>query len=116
MSATLSVRFRLARNTISDTTAYAILRIIRELTVNGIRHGEATEIHVAGSVEADRIRFSVRDNGKGFDPASAPGVDEGHFGLEGVRERISNLNGEMKIESSPGKGTKVTICLQKSKS
>ena len=116
MSATLSVRFRLARNTISDTTAYAILRIIRELTVNGIRHGGATEINVAGSVEADRILFSVRDNGKGFDPEHVPSIDEGHFGLEGVRERISNLNGEMKIESSPGNGTKVTICLQKPKS
>lgn len=116
MSAKLNVRFRLARNTISDTTTYTILRIIRELAVNGIRHGGATLINVAGSIEEGRILFSVQDNGCGFDPDQAPGVDEGHFGLEGVRERVSNLNGEVKIESSPNNGTKVTICLQKPKS
>lgn len=109
----LTVRFRLARNTLSDNTAYAILRIVRELAVNAKRHGNATEVRVAGSVEEHRILFSVRDNGKGFDPENIPGIDEGHFGLQGIRERIKHLNGEMKIESSPTTGTKVSIWLKK---
>ena len=109
----LSVRFRLARNAFSDNTAYAILRIVRELAVNAKRHGNATEIRVAGSVEEQRILFSVRDNGRGFDPESAPGIGDGHFGLQGIRERIRHLNGEMKIESSPTTGTRVLIWLKK---
>ena len=108
----LSVRFSLARNKLSDDDAYTILRIVRELAVNAIRHGQATELHIAGSVEAKRILFSVRDNGSGFDPQNTPGMAEGHFGLEGIRDRIKNRDGEMKIESAPGKGTKVSIWIK----
>ena len=53
--------------------------------------------------------FSVSDNGAGFDPSSRPGLAEGHFGLDGIRERIEHLNGTILIDSAPGRGTCVTI-------
>lgn len=111
-SARLLVRFSLARNTLTDNTTHTILRILRELAVNAVRHGNASEIRVAGSVEEHNINFSVRDNGSGFDPLNVPGMGEGHFGLQGIRDRIKLLNGEMKIESSSTTGTKVSICLK----
>ena len=46
----------------------------------------------------------MRDDGRGFDPAVRPGPAEGHFGLEGVRERVRKLGGSFRIESSPGAG------------
>ena len=49
--------------------------------------------------------------GCGFDPGAAPGVELGHFGLQGVAERAEHFNGEMKIDSTPGKGTCVTVVL-----
>lgn len=107
----LAIRFDVPRERISDNTAHAILRIIRELTLNGIRHGNASKIRVAGSIEGDRMYFSVRDNGIGFDPSAAPGFSEGHYGLMGIQERIDEFEGEFKINSVPGKGTKVTIAL-----
>ena len=55
--------------------------------------------------------ISVRDNGCGFDPDLAPGIAQGHFGLQGIAERLERLNGEMKIDSTPGKGAKVTVVL-----
>ena len=109
--AELTVRFSVPRDRISDNTAHAILRIVRELTVNAIRHGRATQIRVAGSVDGDRMLFSVRDNGCGFDPETAPGVDRGHFGLLGIRERIDAFEGDFRIDSAPGRGTKATIIL-----
>ena len=107
----LSVRFNVPRTRLSDNTTHTILRIIRELAANAVRHGHATAIKIAGNIEGDKLRFSVRDNGCGFDPEHVPGIDDGHFGLQGIRERIDHLEGEMSIDSDPGHGTKVTVAL-----
>lgn len=109
--ARLSVRFNVARERISDNTMHAILKIIRELVSNAIRHGKASAIRIAGNIEGDQLLFSVQDNGIGFDPTLAPGIEEGHFGLQGILERIEGLDGEMNIRSKPEKGTKVTLSL-----
>ena len=107
----LAVRFSVPRRRLTDNTAYAILKIVRELAVNATRHGKATEIRVAGAIDIDQLQFSVADNGCGFDSNAAPGPAEGHFGLLGITERIEGLEGKMNIESAPGRGTKVTISL-----
>ena len=90
-----------------------LLRIIRELVVNAIRHGHAQHIRIAGEFRDGLINFSVRDDGSGFDPKSIQGPAMGHFGLQGIKERVNRLHGKMKIESEPGRGTKVTVELGK---
>jgi signal transduction histidine kinase len=105
----LAVRFTVPRERISDNSAHAILRIIRELAVNAVRHGRATTIKVAGSIEDGKLMFSVTDNGTGFDPATAPGVEDGHFGLQGIRERVADFNGDFSFDSAPGKGTRACV-------
>ena len=107
----LYVRFNVPRERISDKTAHAIMRIVRELSVNAVRHGAATSLWVAGSVDGDKLLFSVRDNGSGFNPDKCPGAAQGHFGLTGIRERVDVFEGEMKIDSVIGRGTKITIML-----
>ena len=91
---------------------HTILSIVRELVVNAIRHGKATHVWIAGEHHNGRITFSVRDNGCGFNAALAPGPQDGHFGLQGVRERVNEAGGSMDIASSPGDGTKVTISIK----
>ena len=110
--AELTVRFSVPRARISDNTAHHILRIVRELTVNALRHGQATQVKVAGAIEGDNLLFSVRDNGTGFDPRSVPGMEEGHFGLEGIRERVKEFAGTFSLDSRPGAGTKATVSLR----
>ena len=107
----LSVRFHVPRAKLSDTTAHAVLCIVRELAVNAVRHGHATDIRIAGEFKDGQIRFSVRDNGCGFDPSTCPGSAQGHFGLLGVNERVSNFKGSLKIDSAIAKGTKATVIL-----
>lgn len=106
----LAVRFPVSRALMTDSTAHAVLCIIRELVANAIRHGKAAHIRVAGSVENGILLFSVSDDGTGFDPARHPGPREGHFGLMGISERLSSIGGKMDIESAIGK-THITISL-----
>ena len=106
----LAVRFPVSRTLLTDSTAHAVLCIIRELVANAVRHGKAAHVRVAGSAEDGRLLFSVTNNGTGFDPVRHPGPREGHFGLMGISERLSSIGGKMDIESAIGK-THITISL-----
>lgn len=110
-NAAISIRFVVPRRLLKDTTAHAILSIIRELTGNALRHGGATEVKVAGCIDNGRLLFSVRDNGRGFDPGNCDGPGQGHFGLEGIRNRLQKLNGTFTIESKPNEGVKATVTM-----
>ena len=67
--------------------------------------------YIAGESHARFVRFSVQDDGCGFDPTCRPRQEDGHFGLDGVQERLNRLNGKLDIESSPGKGTYVRLTI-----
>ena len=110
-AAQLAVRFNVAREKLADQTAYSVLRIVRELVINAIRHGRASRVRIAGSLDNGTLRFSVTDDGCGFDPDNCPGVMQGHFGIEGIRERVDQLDGTFELTSSPGLGTKATVTL-----
>ncbi len=104
------VRFNVSRSRLSESTTHAIIKIVRELTVNAIRHGRATTLRIAGEMTGDVIRFSVSDNGCGFDAATAPGPRDGHFGLQGIRERLRKYGGSLTLAANRP-GTKATVTL-----
>ena len=109
--ATIDVRFNVPRAAVSDSTAYAILRIIRELTLNAIKHGGAKHVKIAGAEEGSVLRFSVRDDGAGFDPDTVPGVTEGHFGLEGIRQRVRSFSGTFDMERTAEGGMRAIVTI-----
>ena len=111
----LAIRFNVPRKALSDDIAHVLMRIVRELVQNAVRHGGASQVKIAGGFDGDILRFSVSDNGCGFDPATRPGVMQGHFGLQGIHERVNQLNGDLSIESAPGKGAKVSASLKMEK-
>lgn len=105
----LAIRFAVPRKRLTDNTAHALISIVRELVINAIRHGKATSIRIAGCIEDEKLLFSVQDNGSGFDAKTAPGIGQGHFGLQGIHERIDALRGTMSVNSAIGKGTRVSF-------
>ena len=107
--AKLSIRFNVPREDLHDNVFYALIRIIRELTINAVRHGHATEVNVTGTAENGHLVFSVQDNGQGFDLTRTPGMEQGHFGLQGIADRVESLNGTFEIDSIIGKGTRAKI-------
>ena len=108
----LQIRFNIPREKLSDNTVHALMRIVRELATNAVRHGAAKTIRIAGALEDGILRFSVTDDGRGFDPENRPGLAEGHFGLQGIEERVDELGGGMEITSKPGGGARVSIWIR----
>ena len=109
VGAHLEVAFDVPRARLTDNLTHSILRIIRELTSNAVRHGKAKNISIEGSTRNRRLFFSVTDDGCGFSPDKAPGIAEGHFGLQGVRERLRHFNGRLSIEPATNGGTRMSV-------
>ena len=108
-TAQVAIDFPVRNSNLDESIVHAVVCIVRELAVNAVRHGKASRIDISGRLDPDGIRLTVKDDGSGFDPENRPGTDEGHFGLQGVAERVARLNGEMTVTSSPGQGTEVFI-------
>lgn len=83
--------------------------VLREGLMNIIRHSQASRADVVLRQTLTQIEGSLRDDGIGFDPTAARN-DRG-MGLVSMQERIKRLGGELKVQSSPGKGAKVSFVL-----
>lgn len=108
----LALDFDVPSSSLSEAIRHAALSIIREATVNAIRHGHARTVAVSGELSGRRLSFSVVDDGKGFDPEDCRGSAEGHFGLMGMKERAKSFNGSFSISSSPENGTEIAVTLE----
>lgn len=84
-----------------------IFRALQELLGNASRHSHATILKVYVDVGETLVKVSVDDNGKGFDPEI---VAKGNsLGLKIIKDRVSMLGGTFDIDSSAGKGTRVSF-------
>ena len=86
-----------------------LFRAIQELLGNAARHSQATLVKVIVDLGEDRIRVSVDDNGKGFDPDILQ--QSNSLGLKLIRERTEMLGGSFEIDSAVGKGTRILFAV-----
>ena len=110
-----AIDFDIPSAKMSEALRHAALSIMREATVNAVRHGHAQTIAISGGLSGRRLSFTIVDDGRGFDPDRAKGSADGHFGLLGMRERAKAFNGSVTIASSPGDGTEISVTLEDSR-
>jgi signal transduction histidine kinase len=84
-----------------------LLRIGQEVLTNTLRHARARHFNAHLAFEPRGLRFELRDDGAGFDPAS---LSEG-LGLLGIKERVEMMGGELTIQSAEGRGTAIFASL-----
>ena len=85
-----------------------VLHVVQEALSNVRKHAQASHV----SLEVDRgehWRFTVRDNGMGFDTRAALG--ETHVGIKIMRERAERIGASVSLVSTPGQGSAVTLSL-----
>ena len=86
----------------------ALLRLAQEGLSNAVRHSEAGSIEVILSEIDGRAVLTIKDDGRGFDPAAGNGHG---LGLQLMRDRVAELGGGVVVTSSPGMGTVVEAWL-----
>ena len=92
---------------LEEPVSLTLYRIIQELIHNAVKYAQASEILVQYIREDHAINITVEDDGVGFDTHRLPSGSS--MGLINVRTRVSYLNGNMEMQSSPGQGTTVWI-------
>jgi signal transduction histidine kinase len=86
-------------------TELILYRVAQEGLTNAIRHGKAQNIEITLGRDAQAIRLTITDNGKGFNP----GATNQGLGLVGIRERVELLDGNFSLKTTPGAGAQLLI-------
>jgi signal transduction histidine kinase/streptogramin lyase len=85
-----------------------VYRIGYEAIRNACAHSQASHVQVE-LIYAEDLTLRVSDSGVGIDPSITAQGKEGHFGLQGMRERAARIVGKLTIVSSAASGTKVAL-------
>lgn len=82
-----------------------VYRVVQEALHNAARHSGASQIRIyVRHPASDRLRVSIQDDGRGFEPSDGAGL-----GILGMEERILRLRGSIDVDSKPGNGTIITF-------
>jgi signal transduction histidine kinase len=92
-----------ASASLPDEHKTCIYRLVQEALSNAARHAGARNIRVTVNTGPGLVKFSVQDDGKGFDKRLVRGL-----GLLGMDERVRRLGGKLSIDTQPGRGTTIS--------
>jgi two-component system NarL family sensor kinase len=91
---------------LESTTETILFRVLQEIVNNIIKHSQASTINIQIIRHEKELTLMVEDNGVGFDSKKVKGDG---IGLQNIQSRIAYLNGNLNIDSHPGKGTTISI-------
>ena len=88
-----------------------LLRIIQEALTNVRKHSTASKVLLHCSQGGDQMCVHIEDDGQGFHLSE--GIEENgqHFGLQIMKERAESISGSLVLDSKPGEGTRVVVCV-----
>ena len=95
---------------LADVARHELYTIGREALFNAFRHAAADRIEVELGYGGDNFTVTVRDDGRGIDPAILrAGGRGGHWGLPGMRERACALGGTLAVSTPAHGGTELVV-------
>ncbi|MGQ9919122.1 MAG: sensor histidine kinase, partial [Bryobacteraceae bacterium] len=100
----IEVRIEGRPQRLPQAVASHLLKIAREAVLNSARHAHASSIELCLQFGKDSLRLLAADDGCGFDASHPAGT---RFGLKGMQERAAAVGGRLRIQSSPGAGTRI---------
>lgn len=92
---------------LSEEVSNCIYRIIQESLTNIVKYANAANVYIHLHKENNEISLCIEDDGNGFDTVSVR--TDRSYGLLGMKERVASIDGNLNIQSAPGKGTKLCI-------
>jgi hypothetical protein len=98
----------LATDHFRKTAKIHLFRITQELLANVVKHASATEATLQFIAHGDEILVTMEDDGVGFDPEKVSGHG---IGLSNISHRVMALNGQLSIDSWPGRGATISITI-----
>lgn len=90
------------------TLETAIYRVVQEALHNVAKHAGASTVTIDLRREGEQVKLLIEDDGQGI-VSLKPNPGRQSFGLAGMRERIGNVGGKMRVISAPGKGTRIEV-------
>ena len=94
---------------VEGKVAIGIFRIVQEALNNVSKHASASRVEVVLDYRDGEVVLVIHDNGQGMREISSDG--RAGFGLLGMRERVSILNGRIAIDSKAGKGVRIEVAI-----
>jgi two-component system sensor histidine kinase UhpB len=107
----IDIRFEGDVPPLSRESQLALFRIVQEATSNAILHSGTDRLKVRFSAHGSGVLAEVEDDGHGFDVSSALAHTGESLGLFGMHERAGYVQGEISLESGPGRGTRVRVII-----
>ena len=106
------VRVRMSQlDQLPRSSQIMLYRLVQECFSNVVKHpSNAQNVNLQLARRNGVVHLKMKDDGVGFEVKQAARKTDS-FGLSGMRERVALLGGEIDIQSSPGKGTKVEISI-----
>lgn len=86
-----------------------LLMVASEGIRNAFKHAQAGLVLVEVAYEASGLSLAVVDDGRGIDDRALAGGVVGHYGLQGMRERVAQIGGQMTIQSGKPIGTRLHV-------
>jgi signal transduction histidine kinase len=113
VNATKALKIDLTSNvdsSLGKSLDITVFRVIQEVLTNMIKHAKADHITISINKNSSELEISMKDNGIGFDTDKLK--DSRGMGWKNIFSRVSMLDGSIKLESEPKKGTFVYINLK----
>jgi signal transduction histidine kinase len=98
-----------AERWLPEDVQLCLYRVLQEALANVDRHALARHVQVVLDVQPRQVSLEIRDDGRGFRIPQPLGtlLEQDHFGLVGLRERLELVHGTLQIWSAPGEGTRL---------